>query len=425
MAVSRLWKRLGLTQPMFRIWSETDSEFAMDDHAIKSISINRGSANSVFGTQEHTMEVNSAVPRGVRTTQPIHCDLTTSGANRLVALIGGDAASIRNRYYGRIGRQTIDDAGGIADESKWHTNFYCSKWQSQLENSDRVGNQIGGELVMYLFDHFMNPDASGLDYLPPAEFPSLDEHYGWMSNTYDLGEAKIPYSEFSTKYFTDPGYYVQNTRAGADRVLTIQYRQSQAQARLDSQLPITRSQAISPAQWEQPNEDRPSNHYVAWRDADGDRSAVTGPDPNDVRVPRTDHDVSYIRWASDYQPTQMMYASYGAERTDTGYRIPSITVDMLRLIDSPVYAHRLQARQLLRLEMGEPIYLSNDWHPYLRGIHFAVGITEKISPDGWEIELSLMPSISVTGFWTPEVPAQMWDSARYAWDEDTRQWDSA
>lgn len=423
--ISRLWRRLGLTKPLVNVWSETDSEFAMNDHDIASITINRGSSSGGFGTQEHTMEVNSVVPRGVRTTQPIHYDLTTYGANRLVELIGGDPSWYRNRYFGRIGRQTIDDSGGISDPSKWHTNFYCSKWQSQLENSDRVGNQIGGHLVMYLFKHFMNPDVSGLDFIPPAEYPSLDEHYGWMSNTYELDEAKIPYSEFSRKYFTDPGYYVQNTRYGADRVLTIQYRWSQAQARLETQIPITRSQAISPAQWEQPNENQPSNHYVAWRDANGHRSAITGPDPNDVRVPRVDHDISYIRWASDYQPTQMMYASYGAERTDAGYRIPSITVDLLRLIDSPFHAHRLQARQLLRLEMGEPIYLSNDWHPYLRGIHFAVGLNEKISADRWDLEISLMPSIGVVGFWTPEIPAAMWDSARYPWQDETRRWDES
>lgn len=420
--VSRLWRRLGLTQPLIRIWSEEDPDFAMNDHEIKSITINRGSANSVIGQQDHTMEVNTIASRGSRTDRPLHCDLTTYGANRLADLTGADPSIIKPRYFGRIGRQTIDDKGGIWDPSKWHTNVFCSKWQSQLENSDRVGNQISGNTVMYLFDHFMNPEYSNLPYLPTAEFPSPESHYGVMQNDYDLSTAKITYSDFARKYFDDPGFYVQNTRAGADRVLTLAYRWSVALARLDYQVPITRSQAISPATWEQPNENRPRNHRVIWKDSNGHRSAMTGYDVNDVRVPLVDHDIGHIRFYDDYQPLHLNYLSYGAERVDSGYRLPSVTIDLIRLIDSPLPAHRAQARQLLGLEMGDPVFLGGDWYVNTQGVSFASGITEKITGDRWDLELSLTPSIATVGEWSPDIAPMTWEAARIPWNSGNWPW---
>lgn len=423
MAISRLWKRLGLEQPLISVWSEEDSSFALNDHDITSITINRG-GNGVIGLQDHTMEVNTIASRGARTDRPLHCDLTTYGANRLADLTGATPSIIKPRYFGRIGRQTIDDLGGIWQPENWHTNVYCSKWQSQLENSDRVGNQISGNTVLYLMDHFMNPEYSNLPYLPSAEFPSPEAHYGAMINDYDLSEAKITYSEFATKYFDDPGFYVQNTRAGADRVLTIAYRWSVAMSRLEYQIPLTRSQAISPATWEQPNEDRPRNHKVYWYDADGTaRSSITGPDVNDVRIPLVEHDIFHIRFYDDYQPLHRNYLAYGAERSDSGYQLPSVTVDLLYLISSPIPAHRVQARQLLGLEMGDPVFLSGDWYVNTQGVQFATGITERITPDRWELELTLTPSYVTLGEWSPDIPPRMWESARIPWDTATEPWD--
>lgn len=424
--VSRLWRRLGLTAPLFNVWSEEDPEFQMTDHDLKSITINRGSANGGFGEQDHTLEVNSSVYRSVSTGYPIHCDLTGSGAQRLVDLVGGSTDSIRKRYFGRIGRQSVDDAGGIADVEKWHTNFYASKWQSQLRNSDRVGNQINGERVMYLFEHFMFPTVSALDYLPDPEFPNHWSHYGVMINDLELGAAKIPYSQFAARYFEAPGYYVKNMRAGQDRVMTIDRRWTEALDRLESHYPLLRSQVLTTAQWDQPNEDRPSNHTVIYRDTDGNLLRRTrGPDTNDVRIPLKEHDVSYIGWAIIDQPTRMLTVRYSRERTDTGYRVPTLEIDLLPLIDSDSIPDRAQARQLLQLEMGDPVFLSNDWHHQLRGIHFANGITEKITPDSWTITLSLIPSIAVVGYWPIPVTPVTWDSARIWWENATNTWNEA
>lgn len=418
---SRLWKKLGLTSNLINVWSEEAPDLNLNDSNIKSITINRGSDTT--GVQDHTLELETAINRGLITDAPLHCDLTAAGRDRIIALTGAPT-NIQQRYFGRIGRQTIRDAGGI-DGTQWKTNFYCSKWQSQLANSDRLGNQISGEPVKYLFDHFLNPTDPRLAYTPKPEYTSPAADYGTMVNTYDLGEAKIPYGEFATKYLADPGYYVQNTRAGADRVMTLKYRWDNALSRMNTWLPLTRSQVISPAGWEQPNENHARNHRTYWLESDGKKMAMTGPDINDVRVPVVDHDLSYIRWSSNYQPLHLGYLSYGAERTNSGWRIPTVDIDLLYLISSPFYSHRAQARQLLQMEMGDPVFLSGDWYYALGGIHYAVGITEKITPDVWNMTLSLEPSIAAVGEWTPTVPARTWESARYSWDEATGTWDNA
>lgn len=420
---SRLWKRLGLTAPLFNVWSEEDATFQMTDHHLTAITISRGSPDGVFGEQEHTLELNSIVNRSVRTDAPIHCDLTGSGGQRLASLIGGDAESITRRYFGRIGRQTVDDHGGSSGNPKWHTNIYASKWQSQLNNSDRLGYQTNNQLVVELFEHFMDPAMQNTYHIPAPEFQDDYWEYGTVRNNQEQSESLINYSEFSRKYFEAPGFYVQNTRAGADRVLTIQRRWDLALYRLASTIPLTRSQVLAPAQWDQPNENRPSNHTVIYQNLSGEWLRRTiGPNRDDSRIPLVEHDLSYMAFPSIYQPTQMLEARYAQERTDIGYRLPTVDIDLLRLIDSTKQVDRTQARQLLQLEMGDPVYLSGDWATNIRGIHFATGITEKITPDDWTMTLSLVPAVAVVGSWSPTVPARVWDSARVWWDNATSRW---
>lgn len=424
---SRLWRKLGATQPIFTGWSETADDLAMNDEDIKSITITRGSSGATFGPQTHTLEVDTIRPYREHTDEPLHLDLTAHGAERIAALTGASTSTITPRYFGRIGRQIVDDYGGGYDLSKWHVSLYCSKWQSQLANSDRLGNQISGGSVHYLMDHFMNPsiDASFMPYMPPAVFTSPAGDYGTMINDYDLATAKIPFSSFAGSYLTAPGYYVQNTRTGADRVMTIDYRWNSATNQLGTALPLTRSQVLAPTQWDQPRQDTPGNHLVTWTGPSGARHKTVGPDPSDARIPVTEHDLSYIRYSDESQPVRLAASAYGAERNDKGYRLPSVTIDLLTLISSPVKADQIQAKQLVSMEMGDPVFLSGDWFRYLGGIVFATGIKETITADKWEIELSLAPSYETTGYTTPDVPARAWDSARIAWDTETREWNEA
>lgn len=421
MAASRLWKTLGATKPLFSISSEADLVMDLDDEDITSITLTRGGSDQ-FGPQTHTLEVDTIRPLSPRTGNPIHCDLTPYGASLIASKLSVRASFIQTRYFGRIGRQIAADHGGNGYEVDLRTSFYASKWQSQLAHSDRLGNQINGESVYYLMDHFMNTGVDANDYQPAAEFPARAADYGRMSNSFDLSEAKITYSEFVSKYLTGPGYYVQNTRAGVDRVLTFKYRYDRALERLEQWMPLTRSQCLSPSQWDQPREDTPRKHKVYWTDSDGQRSIVKGPDSNNVRIPTAEHDISYIRFYDNYQPIRLAWAKYSEERLDLGYYVPSVKIDLLRLISSDIANDRMQARQILQMEMGDAIFLSGDWHPQVAGVMFATALKETINSDAWEVEISLSPSMPVLGDITPDVPPQVWESAMYPWDEEARKW---
>src|SRR5690606_8168113 len=98
------------------------------------------------------------------------------------------------------------------------------------------------------------------------------------------------------------------------------------------------------------------------------------------------------------------------------FRLPSIEVDLLYLLSSGRPYHVQQAGMLLALNAGDPIGLSGDWQPSLRGIHVVTGIDETINNNEWTLKLSLIPHATVFGSASPAVPALVWDSATYAWD---------
>lgn len=419
---SRLWKKLGLTSNFIRVWSEEVSDLNIDDSNITSITINRGSSSGISGVQEHTIEIATTVPRDIYTGAPIHCDLSAAAMSVITRLTGAND-TVKPRYFGRIGRQTVDDTGGYANYGggTWSTTFFGASWQAQLPNIEKEIPQNAWDWLITHIKTAAWPRGVGLSYLPEPDMPAAASQYGQIVETGD----PIAWKDTVQKYVDDPGLYVQNTRTGKDRFLTYELRWNQAQAALEDTPPLTRSQALSPAQWDQPNAALTRSHRVYWTGADGVKWATTGEKPSDPDLPIVEYDLKHIRWSTnEFQPWHVALVGYGQE-INTGYRIPTITIDMLRLITSPVYYHRLQARYILALNMGDPIYLSNDWHWYLRGIHFASGITEKITPDAWEITLSLTPSAETVGEWTPQVPAQIWESARYPWSDETRRWGNA
>lgn len=419
---SRLWRKLGLTEPLVRVWSEDDAELDLTDHNVKSVTISRGSGSPSFGPQPHTLEVSTSVPRGVRTGKRIHCDLSTSGAALVGSLISSSPELIAKRYFGRVGRQTIDDAGGF-DGSKWQTTFYGASWQAQMNNTDAEINEVAGTQLKSFLQQLTAPLGVGLPWIPPSESPAPETQYGSIAASGD----PVAYRDGMRRWATDLGTYVQNCRDGHDRFLPMQYRWDRAVSRLESGLaiPLTRSQAVSPATWDQAQESMIRTHQVLWTGADGPESMVTGGDTDNPNRSVVLYDLRHARWSfNDYQPRHVAYAAANQER-NTGYDLPSVTIDLLLLMTSPHEYHRHQARALLQMEMGDPVYLSHDWHPYLRGIHFATGIDESFSPNGWDITLSLAPSISTLGEWTPDIPPRVWDSARYPWNDETREWDAA
>ena len=405
---SRLWNRLGATQPMFRIWNSRG--VGLNDHEVKSIKISRGSAEPEDGIHTQTMEFETTAFDPVRAGEPIVVDLTTYGTQRLQALCGAREHIVKPRFSGRIGKQTVNDV----QAGNQHTTFSCASWEAQLNNIDAAKHYTAGESVSAWIMRLGNGHGVGMPVLPDWTAPAPASHYGHVRVS---SEQPVTFKDEFDKWTKDIGLYIQTRRDGTNHILSHQYRWDRALANLDGiYYPITRSQAISPATWEQPAENIAMNHRVDWWGPDGATYQRWGPDPDNINYAYENYDLTHVRWwTNDQQPVNTGKTYYN-RNVLVQYRLPSLTFDILRLLNSPYVSHRDQARQLLELEPGDPVYLSGDWYGQLQGVSFAVGIDESITADGWDITLNLADSREVVGEVSPVVPARTWESASYRWE---------
>lgn len=413
---SRLWEKLGATSPIFIVSAGGDDPFNLNDRTIRSMSINRGQDGPEAGPQDQTLEIatNSLLP--VYTGASIRCQITSYGTSLLNSLCGANEATIKPRFYGRIGKQTTDDQS----PTKQLTTLYAALWHAQLKNTSFTVNETKGTSISQMIRDLSMPTGVGLPFLPPTTTPSPNGDYGYVAET---GEP-TDYSTGIDRWATKLNIYGQMLRDGSARYLSVQNRFNNAVNGIATKLPITRSQAISPATWEQPRENMPTTHRVRYIGPDGPTWATFGEDPANPKIKAVEYDILHAKWLVEKQPRSVAWTEYQRDRT-MGYRLPSITIDLLYLLTSPINYHRTQAKQLLELECGDPVYFSGDWPASLRGINFVSGMTEHITADRWDIELSLNSSEVTLGEFTPEVPARIWESAPYPWDEDTRKWNQA
>lgn len=414
---SRLWKKLGATQNLFRMWSEDDLADIGDDR-IKQISISRGSSTPEYGQHVQTLEVQTTLGLGVHTGKRVHIDLTTYAGNLLYSLCGALAAPTRPRFFGRIGKMTMDDV----KPGQQHATIYAATWGAQLKNTAVKRQIAGGTPVADVVKYLHSPYGVGLRKVPNVATPAPIGTYGY---TWDVMEIDS-FSDGIRKFVDDLGLYMHTLRDGNEVLTTTEYMWNQANAKLATTMPLTRSQAISPATWEQPAEDIPRQHWVTYKDGNGNNiTNGYGNDTDNPNLPRVEYDMSHIRWVNnDNQPNRAAWIGYTRDR-DNGYTIPSITIDLLRLITSPIEYHRIQAAQLLDLQVGDPVFLSGDWNTTVRGMHFATGIDETITPDGWDLTLSIHPADTVVGQPTPIIPPRVWESAEWPWNDETRAWNGA
>lgn len=415
MTKSKLWRKLGATQPVFRVWNNEAIPLELDDHQISSITVHRGDDSPEAGFAPSTASVDLAILRAVRTGERLSVSLSDYGADLLAAALPITAAEIKTRFFGRLGVQDVNDRG-----KKQTTTYYAASWQAQLGNMSKVHTFTKGQGLSARIPALMSTTA--LPYLGTVTAPANFQQYGFVEVP---PEEPITFSGGIGPWATDLGIHIQLKRDGNAVVLPMEYRRDLAISRIGDWVPITRAQALAPTTWKQPGENMPRNIRVEWTTVTGytlvDRGA-TNPDPD---YPRITHNMRHVYWsANQNQPNLAAAAAYHRELVDN-YSIPSITVDLLQLISSERAYDRQQAAQLLILEAGDPVYLSGDWYPQLRGIQFATSVEEKITPNEWSMTISLAPAAQVVGDETnTTVPPVVWDSATSPWDTTPGTWNS-
>lgn len=396
----RTLKRIGVPTPLVTV---TGDNFTLSDDDVTSLSMSHGGTDPSPGIQPSTCEAVIQRPAWIKTGQNFTVSLTAAAAAAIAARTTIPTNRFTERFTGRAGSQVnTDTPRGLSARIK------AASWSAQLS---RVN-------VQRWFDTGL-PVNDAIRFL--CDSPALPEIDFRNFGTFDVLAEKIPdatYSGTLASISSDIGVLVRDTRAGQLEAWPLAHRMQWAADRIPDQYPLTRSQALSPATWEQPNEDLPAKVRADWIGTDGTPYAISSGGTDESIVER--HDWTHIR-ARTTTLDRRFWALVNQE-WDRIFRLPSVKVDLLYLLGSDNPYHQGQAGMLLSLNAGDTIGFSGDWYSNLQGLHVVTGIDEQITGSAWTLTLSLAPHKLVFGEESPPVPALVWESATYPWRDETRTW---
>jgi hypothetical protein len=382
---------------------------------IQQISITRGANSKTSGYLPATVEATvTGRYDGFAAGSPFHVWLRDVHVDRLADLVGVTADSISTRYTGRLGAVSVEDRA-----RRVSTKLTAVSWMAQLAHSPRHVAPAAGELLTDVLERltFQDDPVRGTDLITRVDGAQLQHHAA--------GDPQL-YPQALTGLAADIGIVMQEQRDGTTVAWGHKHREWWAANRMATQWPLMRHQALAPARYEQMGE-RPATpiDYTAYiTDGSLRTRSVEPPNPTGETVMRETRD--WTRWRMGDLDNQLWRSAWSDahSRAVSVYRLPELSIDLLMLLRMGTEYSLKIAGQLLTLEAGEPIYLSGDWPPRLRGVHYAEGITETITPSEWRFDLSLIPHALGAGTPTPTVPPLAWDSFITAWDAETRTWDA-
>ncbi|WP_130449786.1 hypothetical protein [Zhihengliuella halotolerans] len=392
---------------------------AIYDDEIFEVTITRGKSQRGGGIHPTTLEISTNGNRPID-VQGHNCRffIRDAIAPTFAAALGhGDWENMWLRFQGRAGTTEIEDnPHGIP----FITNFQAASWIGQLAYSGKGHVASAGDSVRDVLIGLAGADNGlrGLDIAYRGNFPNVSpEGNGFYICKDDL-----------MKWSGDLGYWFRENRDGTTDVINPQWRNARALDDLDLMLPLTRSQAISPATIRLNNE-FPAAKIVTQLYSPTNQTTWAYEVNDDTRLKETiDQDWNHVEYVGDWSGNALQREIIGKafETSNHYWTMPTLTVDLLMLMQGND-PHKRQAAQLLELEAAHPIYFTQDWPSHLRGIHFAEQIVERITPDSWTMELLLLPYSHVTGEkYQVAVAPKTWDSAgTNQWNNDTRTWNGA
>jgi len=405
------------------IFEAVAGSLTFGDDAITSINISRGNADASPDVSPSTVDLAVVGAQSVDRNAVLSVRLTDAAASRFA--FGGIAANeIADRFNGRRGGLNVEDVAWKAGKvEKFYTQISGASWTSLLRNAARTTSPEAGANVasalVWAWDH---PDLSGKQPLAWAPLDTFDTTYA--------KEWGLTFSDISTKFGTDMGTLFQHRRDGSVRILSIGYRRQMLFDRLETEWPVTRSQAISPATWSTQIESASVQYHMIRRLPSGALYEQDWPTPvgsTIVLLKREDIDVSQVLPTGIYETYRLLANSLNHQSNSSRLEIEAIKFDMIHLLSSSKIVDRTIAAQLLKLEAGDPLFLSGDWPEAVRGPYYANQINESIGPNSWEISIDVFHAKDVVGMFdneTPEIPGKVWDSLVSEWNVTPGSWNS-
>lgn len=382
MAVSRLWRKLGAKDLLFR--THTGAQGSIGDRAITSISITRG-ANSAeptvpIATCQYTLRGEFHNIIGSRSL----VEMTDYGA-QLVSRLAGNIKpdQIKTRFWGRTGIVSIEDHR----PEKKYTTIQSSSWLSAAKLAKHTPTITVGKRVGQIAGEAID--------IPNLRAVYTTRAYGDYDTVFSLpeeGEKAEGFSAVTDRYGLATGLQIIETYPRREvQLWSIPARIEAIKKAAEKAPHLTRSAAISPARHSQNIDQWNYQYSVKTTTADGRPETLGFPGQTDrTYLEKKDIDLSYIRRTTEQV---FLYASALQARTTFVRMSPeSITVDLLALLTSKSLHHRHQAGYLLALQPKDPVFFSGDWQEYLQGTYTAEQIRESITPNSWTLELSLFPA---------------------------------
>lgn len=411
--MSRLYRRTPfLPKPLFT--TSHNEGMSETDDMITSITIKHGdSSGEALGLSPSTATIEILDYRTPTLGATATVSLTNAAAQAIASMTGANADIIKPRFRGRVGAQSVEDVPTI--NRRRVTTLEAVSWSRQLSNAIQTASGHVGRNVAVFLQDLMAPGWGSFDSVSRAD--GIDS-YGSIAK--DQGE--VTYNDAAAKFLNDYGLFSRQKRGGGIDLLTRSHMRTYALNNYKSLMPLSRSMALSPAEWNQGIEDTQRNYYLIWTKPDGTIGAGNYGDQNDPTRPVIEKDLSYIKISGNHLET--FGQSLRASEWTGAYEVPSITVDLLHLLNSEYQALRIQAGQILSLQPGQIVTFSGDWFESLRGIYFVEGFSETISPDAWNITLNLIPFQNITGELSPVVRPRTWEMSTDRWEEADYSWES-
>lgn len=394
---------------------------------ITRVSMTRGGGEVAgLATSTATVDVARELPTAPSSAQAMSVQLTAGARSRLTTLTGQDGDAYRYRFVGRNAGQEVTDSG---DTKPLSTLVTCSDWLTMLPLIDPGATGTRADPSV----HRLYRSAMNRANLPSPEL----ESWGSAWHRVIIPDPPIDTIDVTTsdvfgKYGFDLGHVVRQLRDGTPQALAHDYRAVQAaQWTALYPQPLLRDQVLAPIKWTQsvtvPTRttalirNQTNGDIVTWTITIGDPSFVTKGETLDL---------SHVLVDGVLEDTLLKAVIARASRTAPDrYRLNEVTIDLLALLERGRPVDRAQVAQLLRLEHGDAIALSNDWPSAVGGLYFVPGIAEEITRESWTMTLTLAPYNLVVGaHHDPLPPGNTWDTAyprTRIWDTPSTTWEAS
>lgn len=415
----------GATAPMFTVTGvgvPSPTVRRLTDQQILALNITQGSGKT-SGLSVSTMSVKfkgQSPPAGAPLESAASVSFTSHALARLTALCGQAPALARDpqmRWTGRIASQTVEDRAPARQGRP-------PRRVSTVTGVDWFGlaSEVGESSVVI---------NAGRNYFPAV--------LGKFVETLGFGISDSPeirgFADWC--YFNVPGLKVSKylelvegigsliamTRAGGPMQTQLDWWRSYESTYTDrTPVAVSRWHAQTPVEWTQPTT-LPKSITTSWYRA-GDQTIRTEtqragyPLPGG-QWPNTTIDLTYLSFTTEGEAIlRSAVAGKLHQSVTTGYRLESLTFDLLHLLERNGPGDRLLVLQLLCMEIGDGVPIAADWPIELSGMYFATQLDWTISPDEFTVTLAIVPYVQLTGEASTVIDEGLWGT----WNPPNATW---